>query len=177
MHFIKGQLISENNFGVFKSPKKRTKFSKDFCPSLWNESNPKNKWMHAHYQTNANYGYLMSSFIFLILPILETRAKILQKFFSEIDWPLGKTIVLPVLPITAPLWMTKERKYLKSTAWIFYIILTAPSPCFTRTSLTRISLIRGFKRGHSLISVPLNRWPKTKHKYVTNLSYKEKLTW
>ena len=29
----KGQLISEN-FGVFKSPKKRTKFLKEFCPSL-----------------------------------------------------------------------------------------------------------------------------------------------
>ena len=31
---IKGQLISERNFGVFKSPKKRTKFLKDFCSSL-----------------------------------------------------------------------------------------------------------------------------------------------
>ena len=30
----KGQLTSERNFGVFKSPKKRTKVLKDFCPSL-----------------------------------------------------------------------------------------------------------------------------------------------
>ena len=30
----KGQLISERNFGGFKSPKKGTKFLKDFCPSL-----------------------------------------------------------------------------------------------------------------------------------------------
>ena len=29
----KGQLISEWNFGVFKSPKKPTKFLTDFCPS------------------------------------------------------------------------------------------------------------------------------------------------
>ena len=28
----KGQSISERNFGFFKSPKKRTKFLKDFCP-------------------------------------------------------------------------------------------------------------------------------------------------
>ena len=31
---IKGQLISEWNFGVFKSPKKPTKFLTDFCPSF-----------------------------------------------------------------------------------------------------------------------------------------------
>ena len=31
---IKGQLISEGKFGVFKSPQIRTKFLKDFCPSL-----------------------------------------------------------------------------------------------------------------------------------------------
>ena len=31
---IKGQLISERNFGVFKSSKKQTKFMKNFCPSL-----------------------------------------------------------------------------------------------------------------------------------------------
>ena len=31
---IKGQLISERNFGVFKSTKKQTKFMKEFCPSL-----------------------------------------------------------------------------------------------------------------------------------------------
>ena len=30
----KGQLISEWNFGVFKSPKKSTKFLTDFCPSF-----------------------------------------------------------------------------------------------------------------------------------------------
>ena len=30
----KGQLISEWNFGAFKSPKKPTKFLADFCPSL-----------------------------------------------------------------------------------------------------------------------------------------------
>ena len=30
----KGQIISELNFGVFKSPKKPTKFLIDFCPSL-----------------------------------------------------------------------------------------------------------------------------------------------
>ena len=30
----KDQLISERNFGVFKSPQKRTKFLNDFCPSL-----------------------------------------------------------------------------------------------------------------------------------------------
>ena len=30
----KGQLISERNLGVFKSPKIQTKFLKDFCPSL-----------------------------------------------------------------------------------------------------------------------------------------------
>ena len=30
----KGRLILERNFGVFKSPKKQTKFLKDFCPSL-----------------------------------------------------------------------------------------------------------------------------------------------
>ena len=30
----KGQLISEWNFGVFKSPKKPTKFLTDFCPSF-----------------------------------------------------------------------------------------------------------------------------------------------
>ena len=30
----KGQLILERNFGVFKSPKKWTKFCKNFCPSL-----------------------------------------------------------------------------------------------------------------------------------------------
>ena len=29
----KGQLISKENFGNFKSPKKRTKFLKDFCPA------------------------------------------------------------------------------------------------------------------------------------------------
>ena len=130
--------------------------------------------MHAHYQTNANYGYLMSSFIFLILPILETRAKILQKFLSEIDWPLGKTIVLPVLPMTAPLWMTKERKYLNSTPWIFYIILTAPSPCITRISLfnTNFTNVRFQKRLFiNVCSIT------TKHKYVTNFLYKEKLTY
>ena len=32
--FTKGQLISKRNFVVFKSPKKRTQFLKDFCPSL-----------------------------------------------------------------------------------------------------------------------------------------------
>ena len=31
---FKGQLISERNFGGFKSPQKGTKFLKDFCPSL-----------------------------------------------------------------------------------------------------------------------------------------------
>ena len=31
---FKGQLISERNFGVFKSPKKRAKFLNDFCPSI-----------------------------------------------------------------------------------------------------------------------------------------------
>ena len=30
----KGQLISERNFGVFKSPKNPTKFLTDFCPSF-----------------------------------------------------------------------------------------------------------------------------------------------
>ena len=30
----KGQLISGRNFDIFKSSKKRTKFLKDFCPSL-----------------------------------------------------------------------------------------------------------------------------------------------
>ena len=30
----KGQLISKCLFGVFKSPKKTTKFIKDFCPGL-----------------------------------------------------------------------------------------------------------------------------------------------
>ena len=30
----KSQLLSERNFGVFKSPKKQTKLLKDFCPSL-----------------------------------------------------------------------------------------------------------------------------------------------
>ena len=30
----KGQLISEWNFGVFKSPQKLTKFLTDFCPSF-----------------------------------------------------------------------------------------------------------------------------------------------
>ncbi len=34
----KGQLISEWNFGVFKSPKKPTKFLTDFCP--------KGKWFY-----------------------------------------------------------------------------------------------------------------------------------
>ena len=34
----KGQLFSEGNFDVFKSPKKRTKFLKNFCPNLWNGS-------------------------------------------------------------------------------------------------------------------------------------------
>jgi hypothetical protein len=34
MAFTKGQLISEWNFGVFKSPKKPTKFLTDFCPSF-----------------------------------------------------------------------------------------------------------------------------------------------
>ena len=30
----KGQLISELNFGVFKTPEKPTKFLTDFCPSF-----------------------------------------------------------------------------------------------------------------------------------------------
>ena len=30
----KGQLFSEGNFDVFKSPKKRNKFLKYFCPNL-----------------------------------------------------------------------------------------------------------------------------------------------
>ena len=33
--YSKGQLISENNFGVLKSHKQWTKFLKDFCPSLY----------------------------------------------------------------------------------------------------------------------------------------------
>ena len=43
----KGQLISESNFGVFKSPKKLTKFLTDFCPSfIASEINhgPLNTW-------------------------------------------------------------------------------------------------------------------------------------
>ena len=35
---IKGQLISEWNFGVFKNPKKPTKFLADFCPMFGQKS-------------------------------------------------------------------------------------------------------------------------------------------
>ena len=38
----KGQLISEWNFGVFKSPKKPTKFLTDFCPSFIGQKSVQN---------------------------------------------------------------------------------------------------------------------------------------
>ena len=38
----KGQLISEWNFGVFKSPKKPSKFLTDFCPSFIGQKSLKN---------------------------------------------------------------------------------------------------------------------------------------
>ena len=43
-HFalLKGQLISELNFSVFKSPKKPTKFYQDFCPMKLGQKSVKN---------------------------------------------------------------------------------------------------------------------------------------
>ena len=38
---VKGQLISELNFGVFKSPKETTKFWTDFCPGFILNGKPK----------------------------------------------------------------------------------------------------------------------------------------
>ena len=35
LDLFKGQLISEWNFGVFKSPKKPTKFETNFCPMAY----------------------------------------------------------------------------------------------------------------------------------------------
>ena len=43
MLFIKGQLISEWIFGVFKSSKKPTKFLTDFCPSSYSPKIPFHK--------------------------------------------------------------------------------------------------------------------------------------
>ena len=64
--YIKGQLISEWNFGIFKSPKKPTKFLTDFCPSfIWQKS----VWNLV--------GFLGD---------LKT-----PKFHSEINWPLSLT--------------------------------------------------------------------------------------
>ena len=39
----KGQLISEGNFGVFKSPKKQTFILKDFCPMRLGQKSFKKK--------------------------------------------------------------------------------------------------------------------------------------
>ena len=59
----KGQLISEWSFGVFKSPKKPTKFLSDFCPMKQGHKSVKK----------------------LVDFLGDLKA---QKFHSEIKWPL-----------------------------------------------------------------------------------------
>ena len=59
----KGQIISEWNFGVFKSPKKSTQFKTDFCPMKVGQKSVKNL-----------VGFLGD---------LKT-----PKIYSEINWPL-----------------------------------------------------------------------------------------
>ena len=60
----KGQLISEWSFGVFKSPKKPTKFLSDFCPMKLGHKSVKK----------------------LVDFLGDMKA---QKFHSEIRWPLN----------------------------------------------------------------------------------------
>ena len=61
----KGQLISEWNFGVFKSAKKPTKFLTDFCPSFIGQKSVKD-----------------------LVGFLGDLEK--PKIHSEINWPLGE---------------------------------------------------------------------------------------
>ena len=61
--FTKGQLISKWNFGVFKSPKKPTKFLTDFCPLKLGQKSV--------YNLVGSLGDLK-----------------FQKILSEINWPL-----------------------------------------------------------------------------------------
>ena len=62
LYIIKGQLISEWNFGVFNSPKMPTKFLTYFCPSFILARNLSKLWLFGRFEDT--------------------------KFHSEINWPL-----------------------------------------------------------------------------------------
>ena len=88
LHHTKGQLISEWNFGVFKSPQKPTKYLPDFCPSFIGQKSGK---------------YLVGFLGDLKAP----------KIRFEINWPLDASMYSSSFKLKAKHWRFYKVKQVK----------------------------------------------------------------
>ena len=77
---------------IFKSPKKRTKFLKDFCPSIQNGSNEKNNFIILQILSLDLFYRLGQKFFRILVPFLKDLKT--SKFPSDINLPftVGKTV-------------------------------------------------------------------------------------